>query len=295
MTNARPLIFGELLLDRFPDGREIPGGAPFNVAWHLQGFGASPLLVSRVGMDGAGDRALATMRAWGLDLAAVERDPGRRTGVVEVAILDGEPSYHMDPDQAYGHIEGAGAIGAGGPSLIYHGTLALWSPPSRRSWARLRRMLDAPMFVDLNLRAPWWDLDLACACLDSATWAKLSIEELDQVAGGSAPVAARAAELRLRHGLRRVIITMSERGAMVIDGDGSAFAVPASTPGPVVDTVGAGDAFSAVMILGELAGWDLPLTLGRAAAFAGAVCGQRGATVADHGLYAQFLEEWSRG
>ena len=63
----RPLIFGEVLFDRFPDGSEVLGGAPFNVAWNLRGLGQDPLLVSRVGKDELGDRILDAMDGFGLD------------------------------------------------------------------------------------------------------------------------------------------------------------------------------------------------------------------------------------
>ena len=61
----RPLVFGEVLYDRFPDGSTVLGGAPFNVAWHLQGFGLAPTFISRVGDDELGERIIATMTAWG--------------------------------------------------------------------------------------------------------------------------------------------------------------------------------------------------------------------------------------
>ena len=60
----RPLIFGEVLFDHFPDGSAVLGGAPFNVAWHLQAFGLKPLFVSRVGNDAAGESVRWAMRQW---------------------------------------------------------------------------------------------------------------------------------------------------------------------------------------------------------------------------------------
>jgi len=66
-ASFRPLIFGEVLFDHFPDGARVPGGAPFNVAWHLQGFKAHPLLISGVGADAAGDELLDRMARWGMD------------------------------------------------------------------------------------------------------------------------------------------------------------------------------------------------------------------------------------
>lgn len=295
MTIGRPLVFGELLHDRFPDGREVLGGAPFNVAWHLQGFGASPLLVSRIGADEAGERALAAMQAWGLDTSAIQLDDSRPTGTVDVQISDGEPRYRIDPDQAYGHIESALADDTATPALMYHGTLALWPAASRLAWADLQRRFRSPVFVDVNLRSPWWSHDLVAGWLGSATWAKLGEGELDRLVTGKTPSSVRAGELCRRHGLRRVLVTMGDRGAMAVEAEGGSVVVPAALPGRVVDTVGAGDAFAAVMILGELAGWSLPSTLGRATAFAGAVCGLRGATTADHRLYEPYLEEWGPG
>ena len=41
MANKR-CVFGEVLFDVFPDGKQVLGGAPFNVAWHLQAFGIAP-------------------------------------------------------------------------------------------------------------------------------------------------------------------------------------------------------------------------------------------------------------
>ena len=51
MKTTRLCVFGEVLFDHFPDGRRVLGGAPFNVAWHLQAFGEAPRFISRVGAD----------------------------------------------------------------------------------------------------------------------------------------------------------------------------------------------------------------------------------------------------
>ena len=53
-NSSRPCIFGEVLYDHFPDGSRVLGGAPFNVAWHLQAFGLAPRFISRVGDDAEG-------------------------------------------------------------------------------------------------------------------------------------------------------------------------------------------------------------------------------------------------
>lgn len=291
MKRARPLIFGEVLFDRFPDGSEVLGGAPFNTAWHLHGFGAEPLFVSRVGEDAAGTRVLAAMRAWGMDVSAMQTDPAHATGSVEVALVDGEPSYRIQPEQAYGHIEPPGGIAE--PALLYHGSLALWAADSRRALDDLAGRWRAPIFLDVNLRPPWWrEADLA-GWIGRATWVKLNSDELDRLGAGSGSPAERAGRLMARYDLERVILTLGEEGALAVDRNGSAQVAPAGRV-EVVDTVGAGDAFASVSMLGLLEGWPLDVSLRRAQDFASAVVGQRGATAADPAYYRRFAEAWGR-
>jgi len=102
----RPLVFGEVLYDSFPDGSVVLGGAPFNVAWHLRGFGLNPLFISRVGDDELGERIIAAMSEWGMDTRGVQRDPGHPTGRVVVSIRNNEPSFEIVPEQAYDFIAG---------------------------------------------------------------------------------------------------------------------------------------------------------------------------------------------
>ena len=95
------------------------------------------------------------------------------------------------------------------------------------------------------------------------------------------------------HGLDAVIVTRGGRGAVVVDGRGVFEATPPAEV-EVVDTVGAGDAFSAVFILGLILGWSTEVTLERALEFAAAVCTVQGATVRDRGFYSEFRKpDWS--
>ena len=88
MTDLRHavLLFGEILIDRFPD-REVLGGAPFNVARHLHAFGCTPVLITRVGQDAAGARLLQTLKSAGMTTHGVQLDFVHHTGVVEVLSL----------------------------------------------------------------------------------------------------------------------------------------------------------------------------------------------------------------
>ena len=107
MTEAsmRPLIVGEVLFDVMPGGTRVLGGAPFNVAWHLEAFGLRPLLITRVGVDESGDEVLAAMASWGMDTSAVQRDDAHPTGRVQVELEGGEPTFQILPNQAYDHLD----------------------------------------------------------------------------------------------------------------------------------------------------------------------------------------------
>ena len=90
-TTQRPVIFGEVLFDHFPDGSVVLGGAPFNVAWHLQAFGRAPLFISRVGDDPLGRRIRDIMHGWEMDASGLQLDSAHPTGSVEVRIDDELP------------------------------------------------------------------------------------------------------------------------------------------------------------------------------------------------------------
>ncbi len=285
---GRPLIIGEVLFDVMPDGSRVLGGAPFNVAWHLEAFGLRPLMVTRVGADDSGDEVLTAMDSLGMDTSGVQRDDTHPTGRVQVELDDGEPTFHILPDQAYDYLDGDRAMHsmAGETfSLLYHGSLISRGEVSRSARDALKGRSELPVFVDVNLRDPWWDREDVVASVRSATWVKLNEVELDLLADGSDAVVAEA--FRVEHGLAAVIVTKGGRGAVVVGG-GATFEAAPPAEVEVVDTVGAGDAFSAVFILGLVAGWSTELILERAAEFAAAVCTVPGATTADRRLYARF-------
>jgi fructokinase len=287
----RPLIFGEVLFDTFPDGSRVLGGAPFNVAWHLRALGLDPLLVSRVGTDDAGDEILRAMRDRGMDASGLQRDPHRPTGRVAVTLERGQPRYEIVPDQAYDHI--AAPAGPSAVALVYHGTLALRRPASRRALDDIRARSGAPAFVDVNLRDPWWNAGSVGELLDAARWCKLNEHELTALAGPGDPLDA-AQRLLARHGLAQVFVTLGAAGAFALGEDGLLAEATAETPTAVVDTVGAGDAFAAVLIAGLLGGWPAAVTMRRAQQLASGICGLRGAVPQGTDLYRSMLRRWAQ-
>lgn len=299
--SGRPLIFGEVLFDTFQDGVEVLGGAPFNVAWHLRGFGLSPLFVSRIGEDARGTRVLDAMRDWGLDTAGVQRDPEHPTGTVRVTLSGGQPSFEIVPDQAYDFIADESvreALANESVALMYHGSLALRNPASRATVEALRSRIGVPVFMDVNLRPPWWNADVLKKFLPEATWVKLNDDELIELGAISgtaqADLESAARAFAGHYGLQVLILTRGARGATVFDVDRAVNGAPPVVE-RLVDTVGAGDAFSAVTILGLMRGWSISRILPRALEFAARICAQRGATANDPELYRQFMTRWDDG
>lgn len=288
---ARPVIVGEVLFDCFDDGREILGGAPFNVAWHLQAFGLKPLFISRVGEDAYGEQVRQAMDDWGMDSSGLQSDPQHPTGVVRIAMSGTEHRFDILPEQAYDHISPQAArevLGAQPVSLLYSGSLIERSESPRQTVAALHR--EHPHFVDVNLRQPWWELTRVARLLQGVRWAKLNNEEL-ALLGYPGDVAEAARRMRDDYGFAMLVITCGAEGAMLLREDGLLRGEPVAVE-KLVDTVGAGDAFSAVVILGLLCGWTSFQTLQRALFFAAKQCEVQGAIRHQREFYRQCLRQW---
>jgi fructokinase len=285
-------IFGEVLFDCFPDGREVLGGAPFNVAWHLQAFRQSPVFVSSVGDDDAGRHISEAMEGWGMSLDGLQVDSGHPTGRVSVSLEGGEPSYEIVADSAYDFIA-SDALPEVDAGLIYHGSLALRNKASKEALRTLKsQAAGAPVFVDVNLRAPWWQRDSVLELLNDADWAKLNGDELALLGDGGADEIASAERFRTTHGLHGLVLTRGAAGALALEEGGEPVEVRPGPVAEVVDAVGAGDAFASILILGIRLGWPLAATLERAQDFASELVQRRGATVSDPGFYRAFAEQW---
>jgi fructokinase len=290
---SRPAIFGEVLVDRFED-REVLGGAPFNVAWHLRAFGLQPLFISRVGEDEAGQRILRAMERWGLDTAGIQRDTAHPTGSVDVNLgAGGEPTYSINHPVAYDFINPALLADLPAGSLLYHGSLALRDATSRSALAALRSSCAPLRFVDINLRSPWWREQDIGPMVEGARWLKLNQAELEALTPPGSGVEPRARDLLARLGLELLVVSQAEQGAMAFTASGERTQVAPHKTVEVVDSVGAGDAFASIMILGLLQRWPLADSLERAQQFASAIVGIRGAIASEPGFYAPFLRQWN--
>ena len=299
MDAGRPTIIGEVLFDRFPEGTQVLGGAPFNVAWHLQGFGARPRFVSRVGDDAAGDRVRDAMAAWGMDLSGLQTDPDHPTGAVDIRFSGNQHSFDIRPNQAYDFISPeqlAASVIQGETGLIYQGTLIARTEGMRKALAGFLGQTDVPLFVDINLREPWWRAEDLPRLLHRARWVKVNDEELEIIANtldlSGDDLDAKARRMQESFAVELLILTLGSKGARALEAAAAPVEVAPEPAKKVVDTVGAGDAFASVTILGLLQGWTSATILQRAQQFASRIVQQRGATSRDSELYAQTLVEW---
>lgn len=290
----RPIIFGEVLFDHFPDGAKVLGGAPINVAWNLQAFGCQPLLITRVGDDPEGAEIKETLSAWGMDMRGVQTDPNFGTGAVHITLSEqGDASFDILDDRAYDFIEPHVDSSLPTHGVLYHGSLALRHDASRQSLEAIMETTQASSFVDINLRSPWWSQQDVLQWVSQARWLKINDDELKLLSEVSGTIEDKAATFCHEHDLDLLVLTQGAEGAFAVSANGQKVEARLESPVHVADTVGAGDAFASVVILGMLQDWPLDVTLNRAQDFASAVVGMRGATTTDLDFYAAFTAAWA--
>ena len=295
---ARPvLVIGEALVDRFDDDAVV-GGAPFNVARSLAALGVPTTMVTRIGdNDDDGARVLASALRFGLQDHAIQRDRSHATGAVTVVERDGSHRFQIHADAAWDHIaleEAQSALGAARPRFAYFGTLAQRSTTSAHTIRALLDATEALRYLDLNLRAGQDNRELASASLDRADWVKVNDDELRSLLVWFVPEVDAASPddsdeqrrgvrcLMQRFSVSRLIVTRGAAGYAAYDARGRRIA-----PGlglalvHVVDSVGAGDAFSAAYLALQAAGRPVAASLAGANRYAAAICAERGALPED--------------
>jgi fructokinase len=290
MNNPAPIVacFGEILWDFLPRGA-FPGGAPFNVAYHLHRLGLHAHLVSAVGQDLLGDDLLRRMKDWGLETSGVTRHLGLPTGYVR-AQLDaaGSAHYEIATEVAWDQIipgEDSTRAVFGAGALVF-GTLAQRAAVNRASLERLLSVLPAGALrvLDVNLRAPYDDIEFVRDCARRASLLKLNSNEaarLNHAQPGEGRDEDHARDLARDCGCAIVCITAGEKGAGILAND-TWHEAPAQ-PVTVRDTVGAGDAFTAGLLAGLLHHHESPAdALARACRMGEFVAAHDGATPGYH-------------
>ncbi len=280
----KPVVMGigEILWDVLPGGEQL-GGAPANFSYHAAALGAIGLPVSTVGSDNRGRRAIEELQNKGMAIEGITVSTEYPTGYVE-ARLDGQgvATYHFPDDTAWDHlIVSAWATRKGSmASAVCFGSLAQRSADSRRAIGDfLAGLPDTVLKVfDINLRQDFYSKGIIDRSLVQANILKLNDEEL--------PVIARLFELQGnegqmlsslcdRYGLQLAILTRGGHGSLLVTKETLSDHAGISTD--LVDTIGAGDSFTAAVVVSFLLGLPLDEINTHANRLAAYVCSQSGA------------------
>ena len=276
---------GEVLWDIDADGVERLGGAPFNFTYHCFALGHEAVLVSRIGRDDRGERIRAAMKHFNLSDEFVQTDDDKPTGTVLVrARADRTNEYDIVNDVAWDHLRWNDNLDrlAQRAAAVYTGILAqrivaIRAPIASWTFARCR----GPRLVDVNFRPPF-HRDFLAFTLSQATMVKFAEAELatacDTLGYDAATLADQVAHLMPHDGGNgQLWITRGDRGAEVrLEGSDEPI-VAAGVPVTVVDSVGAGDAFCAAMLVKQLEAHPPAEALRFAVEYSAGVCKHAGA------------------
>ena len=277
-------VIGEVLWDVFPDQQRL-GGAPANFAGHvhaLAGKAVDVTLVSAVGEDSLGEETLQRLKQNALQTAAIQSS-SHPTGKVIVTLKDGSPEYEIAHPAAWDDIRWTPAAEAAAEKAdaVCFGTLAQRSSESRDT---IQKFIAATgpsclRMLDINLRPTMEDENVYQQSLELANMLKLSDEELETLAKQfelSGDDVDQLKQLAKRFDLQLIAYTKGGDGATLIRGDEVNHCD--GVPTTVVDTVGAGDSFTATLVWELLQKHDLATANESACRVAAFVCSQNGAT-----------------
>lgn len=304
MTEPIKIVgLGEALFDVF-DGRQVLGGAPLNVAVQAHALAShleigTGVVASRVGDDELGARLRADVASREMPTAWLQTDSEHPTGTVEVTLLDGEPRYEIMPDVAWDFLEANSDFLslADECQAVCFGTLAQRSKQSCQAIrAFLSRANRAIRLFDCNLRQQYFNADILTQSFELATVAKLNEAELTRVVqilidggmlaagtpssdGSSADFTRDAQHLLETFNLRALVLTRGTAGTTLFSNQGLTSGEPVSYEREEdADSVGAGDACSAGILIGILLNWPDDRTISLANHLGAFVASQPGAT-----------------
>lgn len=268
-TKYSAVCFGEVLWDVMP-GNKQPGGAPMNVAYHLQNLGVPTAMITKTGADQNGEELIDVMRTKGLVTDFFKVDTQHPTGLVEADVSNAnEVLYNIVFPSAWDFINVGSKemILAAGADYFVYGSLSGRHAVSKQS---LLDLLDAATFrvCDINLRAPHYSRQYVELLLNKAHILKINEEELQLLTGWYKPFSStrdRMAQIADRFKVKTLIVTLGANGA-VVSHDGQLYQQPGYKV-TVTDTIGSGDAFLA----GFLYQHRLQSTMNEALAFAAAM------------------------
>jgi fructokinase len=283
---------GELLWDLLPSGARL-GGAPANFAVFCARLGNCSVLVSSLGNDDYGNAARSMLLQPNLDLTQLQMSETYPTGTVEVTFsANNQPSYVISRGVAWDFIQLTPDLLA---TVRAADAICFETLPQRHEVSRstIRSMVEAAArecvrVCDINIRMPDCSPEVLRWSVAHADIIKVSEEELPltfSFLGGLGlptqqltPETASRALLENFPDCKLVATTLGAEGSMVTTREGT-FKHP-GFPVKLVDTVGAGDAFTAGLLHAYLRGASPPLMAKVGNLCGSYVAGQQGATPA---------------
>ncbi len=247
------LAFGEILFDII-EGDKFLGGAPLNFAAHLSKLGADAYIVSAVGADNLGEIAIQQVKNTRVNTSFIQIDPEHETGTVLVALNDGQPAYTISENVAFDFIKSITSENLNKKfdfDFIYYGTLAQRNEQSRNTLREILKNKDfKQVFYDVNLRKSFFTKEILFQSLQHCSILKLNDEEVDILGdllfGEALSLEDFGFRIALKFDIKIVIITAGAKGCIVYDNGNLHFVK--GYPAKVVDTIGAGDSFSAAFL-----------------------------------------------
>jgi len=286
-TMSKPSILscGEVLWDLFPEGARF-GGAPANFACHAAILGGQVSMLSAVGKDAKGDEALSILHGFDIDTSLIQRIKDAPTGTVSVGLdIAGKPTFEIHSCSAWDRIAWTNELESrvAVANAIYFGTLGQRSELSRATIQKAIQIAKSHgvlRVLDVNLRKPFYDAALIRESIEQTSVLKLSDDELVEVAAACDVALEKNPESMLRQFLNRfkldlVVMTRGAHGAILVSA--TELIIQPGIPTVVRDTVGAGDSFTAALVVGLLRGDKLTDIARTACQTAAAVCALDGA------------------
>ena len=282
MHNALIIGIGEILWDMLPQGRQL-GGAPANFAYHVSKLGMQGVVVSAIGNDALGDEIMSFLEDKNLDLHLMRVE--NPTGVVNIELNDvGIPMYNIVENVAWDSIPFTSELEvlAQNTKAVCFGSLAQRNEVSRNTIRRFIESLPQQCLkvFDVNLRQQYYSREIIEWSMTHCDVLKLNDEEIVELkriwAMEEITDASFCAELQRRYDIKIIILTCGAVGSYVYSKDGAVSFQETPTV-DVVDTVGAGDSFTAAFVVSLLNGDTITEAHSKATAVAAATCTHSGA------------------
>ena len=283
---AHPFVvvgIGEILWDLLPAGKQL-GGAPTNFAYHANALGAHGIVAGCVGDDALGREILQRLDGLRVDRQYVSIHPSAPTGTVEVKLDEkGVPDFIIHRNVAWDLIPASAELMRLAPQAdaVCFGSLAQRGEVSRQTIQKFLAATrkDCLRIFDINLRQSFFTKQVIECSLEASDVLKLNDTELPVITKllDLPQGEAEGMEALLRkYSLRMIALTLGAHGSR-LHVPGRVFEHP-GYPAKVVDTVGAGDAFTAAMAIGLLRNREAAQINDKANRLASFVCSQSGAT-----------------